>query len=69
LPYGQDRLIRVWIATLTLKQKSWTLHFESPAQVLDCFHLPKDGAQYRRVKAAFQCILAATIFLVPNGRP
>jgi hypothetical protein len=62
LPYGQDRLIPIWMATLTLKQKSRSIHFESPTQLLDYFHLPKDGAQYRRVKAAFHRIFAATIF-------
>jgi hypothetical protein len=45
-----------------MKQKSRVVHFESPTQLLDYFHLPKDGAQYRRVKAAFQRIFAATIF-------
>lgn len=62
LPYGQDRLVPIWMATLTLKQRSRTVHFESPTQLLDYFRLPKDGAQYRRVKAAFQRIFAATIF-------
>ncbi len=62
LPYVQDRLIPIWMATLTLKQKSRVVHFESPTQLLDYFHLPKDGSQYRRVKAAFQRIFAATIF-------
>ena len=62
LPYGQDRLILIWMATLTLKQKSRVVHFESPTQLLDYFHLPKDGAQCRRIKAAFQRIFAATIF-------
>ena len=62
LPYGQDRLIPIWIATLALKQKTRTVHFCSPTRLLDHFHLPKDGAQYRRVKAAFQRIFAATMF-------
>ena len=62
LPYGQDRLVPIWMATLTLKQRNRTVHFESPTQLLDYFRLPKDGAQYRRVKAAFQRIFAATIF-------
>ena len=62
LPYGQDRLIPIWIATLSCKQKSRILHFEGPTQLLDYFHLPKDGAHYRRIKAAFQRIFAATIF-------
>ena len=62
VPYGQDRLIPIWIATLALRQKSRTVHFDSPTRLLDYFHLPKDGAQYSRFKAAFQRIFAATIF-------
>ena len=61
LPYGQDRLIPIWLATLAHNQKSRTLHFDSPTQLLDYFHLPKDGAQYRRIRAAFQRVFAATI--------
>ena len=62
LPYGQDRLIPIWLATLALQQKSSTLHFHSPSQLLDYFLLRKDGSQYRRMKAAFQRVFAATIF-------
>ncbi|MGO9269887.1 MAG: replication protein RepA [Terriglobia bacterium] len=62
LPYGQDRLIPIWLATLAHKQKGRTLHFDSPTQLLDYFRLPKDGAQYRRIRAAFQRVFAATIF-------
>lgn len=43
LPYGQDRLIPIWVATLALKQKSRVVHFDSAAQMLDFFCLPKDG--------------------------
>ena len=62
LPYGQDRLIPIWLATLALQQKGPTLHFDSPSQFLDYFRLRKDGSQYRRMKAAFQRVFAATIF-------
>jgi hypothetical protein len=62
LPCGQDRLIPIWLATLALQQKSPTLHFDSPSQLLDYFRLRKDGSQYRRMKAAFQRVFAATIF-------
>jgi Plasmid encoded RepA protein len=62
LPYGQDRLITIWLATLALQQKSPTLHFDSPSQLLDYFRLRKDGSQYRRMKAAFQRVFASTIF-------
>lgn len=49
LPFGQDRLIPIWIATLALWQKSRELQFDSAAQMLDFFHLPKDGPHYRRL--------------------
>ena len=62
VPYGQDRLIPIWLATLAFQQKSPTLHFESPSQLLDYFRLRKDGSQYRRIKGAFQRVFAATIF-------
>src|SRR5215831_17389894 len=62
VPYGQDRLIPIWLATLALQQRSPTLHFDSPSQLLDYFRLRKDGSQYRRIKAAFQRVFAATIF-------
>jgi hypothetical protein len=62
LPYGQDRLIPIWLATLALQQNSSTLHFDSPSQLLDYFRLRKDGSQYHRMKAAFQRVFAATIF-------
>jgi len=73
LPYGQDRLIPIWIATLALKQKSRIVHFDSAAQMLDFFRLPKDGPHYRRIVQGFQRIFAATIFFgsedQPNGAP
>jgi len=62
LPYGQDRLIPIWLATLALQQKNRTVHFETPAHLLDYFRLRKDGSQYRRMKSAFQRVFAATIF-------
>ena len=61
-PYGPDRLIPIWLATLALQQKSPILHFDSPSQLLDYFRLRKDGSQYRRMKGAFQRVFAAAIF-------
>lgn len=62
LPFGQDRLIPIWVATLAVKQKSRTVHFESAAQMLDFFCFSKDGRHYRRIVQAFQRVFAATIF-------
>ncbi|MGH9351881.1 MAG: replication protein RepA, partial [Terriglobia bacterium] len=49
LPYGQDRLIPIRIATLALQQKSRPVRFRSAAQMLEFFHLTKDGRHYRRI--------------------
>ena len=62
LPFGQDRLIPIWVATLALRQKSRQVHFDSAAQMLDFFRLPKDGFLYRRLVEAFKRIFGATIF-------
>jgi len=62
LPFGQDRLIPIWVATLAIRQKSREVHFDSAAQMLDFFHLPKDGPHYRRLIDGFRRIFGATIF-------
>jgi hypothetical protein len=69
LPYGQDRLIPIWVATLAVFQKSRTIRFESAAQILDFFRLPKDGPHYRRMVDGFQRVFAATIFFGTENRP
>ena len=73
LPYGQDRLIAIWIATLALRQRSRVIRFGSAAEMLDFFHLFKNGKRYRRIMEGFQRIFAATIFFgttdEPNGKP
>ena len=62
LPFGQDRLIPIWVATLAVKQKSRTVHFKRAAQLLEFLQLPKDGIHYRRLIQGFQRIFAASIF-------
>ena len=69
LPFGQDRLIPIWVATLALRQKSRTIRFRSAAQILDFFRLPKDGRYYRRIAQGFQRIFAATIFFGTEDQP
>ena len=62
VPFGQDRLISIWVATLAVKQKSRTVRFESAAQMLEFLQLPKDGLHYRRLVQGFQRVFAASIF-------
>ena len=69
VPFGQDRLIPIWVATLAVRQKTRIVRFGSAAQILDFFHLPKDGPHYRRLVGGFQRIFAATIFFGTDERP
>ena len=62
LPFGQDRLIPVWVATLAVLQKSRMVRFASPSQMLDYFDLPKNGYHYNRIVQGFQRVFGATIF-------
>ncbi len=62
LPFGQDRLIPIWIATLALRQKSRTVRFKTASQMLDFFSLPPDGYHYQRIVEGFKRIFSATIF-------
>jgi hypothetical protein len=69
MPYGQDRLIPIWIATLALRQNSRAVRFRSAAQMLEFFHLAKDGRHYRRIVEGFQRVFAASIFFGTDDRP
>ena len=62
LPWGQDRLIPIFLATLAIRQQRPTIQFRSAAEMLDCFGLQQGGTQYRRLIAAFQRVFGATIF-------
>jgi hypothetical protein len=62
LPFGQDRLIPLWVATRAVRQKEREITFSSGAEILDEFGLPPDGPHYRRLVAGFKRIFASTIF-------
>lgn len=62
LPFGQDRLVPIFLATLAVRQKSQTVRFESAAEMLDTFGMAKGGKEYRRLVGAFERIFGATIF-------
>ena len=66
MPYGQDRLIPIWIATLALRQRSKIVRFSTASEMLDFFHLFKDGKRYRRIMQGFQRVFAATTFFGTN---
>ena len=62
LPFGQDRLIPLWVATKAVRQKSREITFSSGAEILNEFGLPPDGPHYRRLIAGFKRIFGSTIF-------
>ncbi len=62
LPFGQDRLVLIFLATLAIRQKSQVVRFRSAADMLDCFGMAKGGKEYRRIVGAFERIFGATIF-------
>lgn len=62
VPWGQDRLVPIFLATLAVRQQTPRITFDSAAEMLDTFGMQQGGSQYRRLIAAFQRIFGATIF-------
>jgi hypothetical protein len=69
VPYGQDRLIPIWIATLAVRQGNRVVRFRAAAEILEFFHLAKDGRHYRRLIEGFQRVFAATFFFGTEDQP
>lgn len=62
LPFGQDRLVPIFLATLAVQQKSQSIRFRTAAEMLETFGMHKGGKEYRRLVAGFERIFGATIF-------
>jgi hypothetical protein len=62
LPWGQDRLVPIFLATMAIRQRSARITFDSAAAMLDTFGMQQGGSQYRRLVDSFQRIFGATIF-------
>ena len=62
LPFGQDRVVPIYLAALAVRQQSQTIRFRTAAEMLETFGLHKGGKEYRRLVAAFERIFGATIF-------
>jgi hypothetical protein len=62
LPWGQDRLVPIFLATQAIRQKCPQITFDSAAEMLSTFGMQQGGSQYRRLVASFQRIFGATIF-------
>ena len=62
LPWGQDRLVPIFLATMAVRQQSARITFNSAAEMLDTFGIQQGGSPYRRLVASFQRVIGATIF-------
>jgi hypothetical protein len=62
VPFGQDRIVPIFLATLAVRQKSQTIRFRTAAEMLETFGMNKGGKEYRRLIAAFERIFGATVF-------
>ena len=62
VPFGQDRLVPIFLATLAVRQKSQLIRFRTAAEMLESFGMHTGGKEYRRLVAAFERIFGATIF-------
>jgi hypothetical protein len=62
VPFRQDRIVPIFLATMAVRQQSPVLRFKSAAQMLETFGMQKGGKEYRRLMAAFERIFGATIF-------
>lgn len=70
LPFGQDRLVPIFLATVAVRQQSPTIRFRAASALLEMFGLSKGGKEYRRLVAAFELIFGATIFFgTDSSRP
>jgi hypothetical protein len=62
LPFGQDRIVPIYLATLAVRQQSQVIRFRTAAEMLETFGMQKGGKEYRRLVTAFERIFGATIF-------
>ena len=66
VPFGQDRLVPIFLATLAVQQKSQIVRFRTAAEMLESFGMHTGGKEYRRLVAAFERVFGATISSVPT---
>jgi len=62
VPFGQDRIVPIFLATLAVQQKSQTIRFKTASEMLKTFGMSNGGKEYRRLIAAFERVFGATIF-------
>jgi hypothetical protein len=62
VPFGQDRLVLLYLATNAIRHKTPTVWFRSGAEILVEWGMPTNGAHYARLLEAFQRVFGSTMF-------
>jgi hypothetical protein len=62
VPFGQDRLVLLYLATNAIRHKSATVWFRSGAEILLEWGMPTNGIYYDRLMLAFQRVFGSTMF-------
>lgn len=62
IPFGMDRLIPIFLATIAVKTKSRTITFDSASDVLDLFGLTAGGINYKRLSQSIERVFQASVF-------
>jgi plasmid replication initiation protein len=56
LPFGQDRIVPIYLATLAVRQQGQTIRFRTAAEILESFGMHKRREEYRRLVSALKRI-------------
>ncbi len=62
VPFGQDRLVLLYLATQAVRFQTRTVHFRSGAELLVEWGMPTNGAHYKRLIDAFRRVFGSTVF-------
>lgn len=62
VPFGQDRLLILFLATQAVRYQTREVRFRSGAELLVDWGMPTNGAHYCRLMDAFRRVFGSTIF-------
>jgi hypothetical protein len=62
VPFGQDRLLILFLATQAVRHQTREVQFRSGAELLVEWGVPTNGAHYTRLVDAFRRVFASTVF-------
>jgi hypothetical protein len=62
VPFGQDRLVLLWLATQAVRNRTPVVRFGSAAEILVEWGMPTNGSHYHRLQDAFLRVFGSTIF-------